>query len=118
MKKDLGFVNYLVEREKRQKRFFKDYLRYAKKIKIIAQKELGNVRVIVFGSILKKNEVPQDIDVLIISSKFKDYKKRREVLVKMWEAFDEYAPFEFHLITPEDYQNWYKNFIKKKVEIR
>ena len=35
----------------------------------------------------------------------------------MWEKFGDFFPFEFHLVTPEEYQNWYQKFIKEKIEI-
>lgn len=117
MKKERGFIDYLIRKEKREKRFFEDYLKYAREIKKIGKKELGKVKVIVFGSVLRKDEIPEDIDILVISEKFKDYKKRREFLIKMWKKFGSFAPFEFHLITPRDYREWYKNFIKEKIEI-
>ncbi len=117
MKKNFGFTDYLIQKEKKQRKFFQNYLKYAKEIKKVAQKELGKVRVIVFGSVLKKEEVPQDIDILVISPKFNDYKKRRELLCKMWRKFGDFSPFEFHLITPDDYKEWYKNFIKEKIEV-
>ena len=115
--KKYTFVDYLVQKEKAQKKIFKNYLNYAKKIKKIAQDLLGEVKVFIFGSVLKKNKIPNDIDILIISPQFKDYRKKREFRVKMWEKFGDFFPFEFHLVTPEEYQNWYQKFIKEKIEI-
>ena len=117
MKKHFTFTDYLIEREKKQRKVFKNYLKYAMEIKKIAKREVRDPKVIVFGSILRKNEIPQDIDILIISPDFQNHKKKGDFLVKMWKKFGSFAPFEFHLITEKNYQEWYKNFIKEKIEV-
>jgi len=37
--------------------------------------------------------------------------------VKIWKKIGFFSPFEIHLITPEEYKNWYQYFIKEKIEI-
>jgi predicted nucleotidyltransferase len=64
---------------------------------------------------LRKGEVPQDIDILIISPKLKTLNKKSEILKKIREKFS--TPFEFHLITPKEYREWYRHFIEEKIEI-
>jgi predicted nucleotidyltransferase len=112
-------VDLLIEKTKREEKYFKNYLSYAKVIKKEAQKLLGEVRVLIFGSVLKKDEIPRDIDILIISSKLEDMdpKNKREIRTKLWKAIGFTTPFEIHLIKPQDYKEWYKNFIKEFVEI-
>lgn len=110
-------VDLLIERTKEQDKYFKNYLRYARIIKNEAKKILGEARVIIFGSILEKDETPQDIDVLIISPKLKTPEKKSKTRTELWKRTGFSSPFEFHLITPRDYEDWYKNFIKKFVEI-
>jgi len=56
-------LDLLIEEAKEEEKYFKNYLSWAKKIKRKAQKLLGDkIKVFVFGSILRKNEVPGDID--------------------------------------------------------
>lgn len=112
-------VDLLIKKTKREKKYFKNYLSYAKVIKKESQKLLGEVRVLIFGSILRKDEIPRDIDVLIISSKLEDMdpQNKSEIRAKLWKAIGFTAPFEIHLIKPQDYKEWYKNFIREFVEI-
>lgn len=109
-------VEILVQRKKSQEKYFKNYLFFAKKIKKISQKFLGKARVIVFGSILRK-EVPRDIDILIISPEFKSWEKKRKLYLKISREIGILAPFEFHFVTEKEYQNWYKFFVKEKIEV-
>lgn len=110
-------IDYLIEEAKREEKYFKNYRKYGKMIKKVAKELLGEIRVFVFGSILKKDEVPRDIDILIISSKLKSSIKKSEIRAKIWEKLGFTHPFEIHLITPKEYKDWYKNFIKEKIEI-
>jgi len=110
-------IDLLIEEAKKEEKYFKNYLFWARKIKKEVENLLGNVMVFVFGSILNKNEVPQDIDILIISPKLKTSESKNEVRKKIWEKIGFFTPFEIHLITTEEYRDWYKNFIKEKIEI-
>ena len=110
-------IEILIKEAKKEEKYFKNYLNYAEKIKREAEKLLGKVKVYVFGSVLKKDEVPRDIDILIISSKFKTNTHRSEIRNKILENLNLPAIFEIHLITPKEYKEWYKNFIDKKIEI-
>ncbi len=116
MSKDI--IDILIEKKDREDKFFKNYLHYAKLIKEKSQKLLGPVRVFVFGSILRKNEIPNDIDIMVVSSELKDSEQRNKIRLKIWEKIGTGGPFEIHLITPEEYENWYSHFIKdEKLEI-
>lgn len=113
----MKLIDLLIERQRRQEKYFKNYPFYAKKIKKVAEELLGKTKVLVFGSILKKDELPRDIDILVISPKLRTSKKKSEIRVEFWQRLGTSFPFEIHLITPKDYQNWYKFFIKEKLEI-
>lgn len=110
-------VDYLIEEAREEEKYFKNYRKYAKLIKGRAEKLLGKVKVFVFGSILRKEEVPQDIDILIISPKLKTLTQKSKIRAELWKKIGFLAPFEIHLITPKEYENWYKFFIKEKIEI-
>lgn len=113
----LTLTDILMERRKKEEEYFKNYLSYARKIKKEAQRQLGEVKVFVFGSILRKDEVPQDIDVLIISPKLKKTSQKSKMLAEIWGEIGISSPFELHFITPEEYRNWYRYFLKEKREI-
>ena len=114
----MNLIDILTERRERQEKYFKNYLDYVKRIKKEAENLLGEVKVFIFGSILRKDEVPRDIDVLVISSKLEKTAKKSEIRAKIWQRLGFLSPFEIHLITPEEYQDWYKNFIKEKIEVK
>jgi len=110
-------VDLLIERKKEEEKYFQNYQRWAKVIKKEARKLLGEVKVFIFGSILRKEELPRDIDILIISPKLNTLRKKSKTRAELLKRTNLSYPFEIHLITPEEYRNWYRNFIKEKVEI-
>lgn len=116
---NLTLTDILIERRKKQKKYFKNYLGWAKLIKREAEKDLGKVKVLVFGSILRKDEVPRDIDILIISPKLENLEPelRNEIRTRIKKQLGFLSPFEIHLISPQDYEEWYKNFIEEFIEV-
>ena len=111
-------VDLLIEKREREEKYSKNYLFWAKEIKKEAEKILGGVKVLLFGSIIRGEAEPgSDIDILIISPKLKTPNQKSKIRVKIFEKIGFGSPFEIHLITPEEYQGWYQNFIKEKVEI-
>jgi len=110
-------IDILIEKAKKEEKYFKSYLDYVKKIKKEAQKLLGRVKIFVFGSILRKNEVAQDIDILIISPKFEVSEKKNEIRLKIQKKIGPDTPFEIHTITPKEYKEWYSHFIKEKIRV-
>jgi predicted nucleotidyltransferase len=116
----ITLTDILKERKEEKQKYFKNYLFYAKKIKDKAEEILGDCRVFVFGSILKGDYHPvlSDIDILIISSRSPaNSEQKAKIKVKILSEFEMGNPFEIHIITPDDYQNWYSKFIKEKAEI-
>jgi predicted nucleotidyltransferase len=113
-----NLIDILIEQAQEREKYFKNYLFYAKEIKKAAEEILGKVKVFVFGSILKKKEIARDIDILIVSPKLKTTAQKSKILAKLWKKFGIDIPFEFHLINPDEYKNWYRHFIKEKIEIK
>ncbi len=110
------FVDLLIERKKEREKYFRNYKFYCKKIKKEAKKILGkSLKVLVFGSLVKgKWNFQSDIDVLIISDNLpKDFEKRGEIRTKIKSKINPFSPFQLHLVTKEEFEKWYKNFIKK-----
>ena len=110
--KSLIAIRKKIVEEKRK--YFENYLEYARKIKEKAIEVLGEARVLVFGSIVKGNYGPNsDIDVLIISSKWTgDYEKDRLIKFKIKKLAGVKHPFQIHIATPKEFQNWWQKFIK------
>ncbi len=107
-------INKKIWEEK--KKYFENIDFYSRKIKRIAKKFLGDdVKVILFGSIVKGNWGPNsDIDVLIVSDKLSsNWIKNRWLRTKIKSSIDPFSPFQIHLARREDYENWYKKFIKE-----
>ncbi|MFN4227549.1 MAG: nucleotidyltransferase domain-containing protein [Candidatus Ratteibacteria bacterium] len=109
------FVQILKKRVKEREEYFKNYYLYCKKIKEEAEKILGKVKVVVFGSIVKNEYKPfSDIDVLIVTDNLSDtYEDRIKIKTEIKSKIGSFSPFQIHLITTSEYNNWYKKFIKK-----
>ena len=111
-------VDLLLEKKKKEAKYFKNYQDYAAKIKKIATELLGEIKFFVFGSVVEREAEPDsDIDILIISPRLKSSLEKSRIRTEIYKKIGYHTPFEIHLITPEEYQNWYRCFIKKKIEI-
>ena len=95
-----------------EKKYFENYIDYAKKIKEIAEREVGGVKVMVFGSVVEGRATPKsDIDILIVSDRIpKDIRSR--IRTKILKEIGLFSPFEIHIVNRKEF-GWYKNFIKK-----
>ncbi len=112
--KNLTLINKKIW--ERKKKYFENVEEYGKKIKKEATKILGPCRVLIFGSIVKGTWGPwSDIDVLIISEKLSsDWNENRILRTNIKSKIDPFSPFQLHLARPEEYENWYKKFIKEE----
>lgn len=110
-------VDFLIEKSKKEEKYFKNYLFYAKIIKKEAQKILRDVKVFVFGSILEKDEVHQDIDILIVSEDLTDNSKKTKARMELVKKIGIFSPFELHFADPQEYNDWWKYFLREKIEI-
>jgi len=93
--------------------------RYLEEIKKIAEEIFREKldRVIIFGSYVKGNMRPlSDIDVAIILKEQANEEERLRFYKEVNRRFGIH-PFEFHIITKEEWENWYKRFIKEYVEV-
>lgn len=113
-----SYLEILNEIKKENEKYFKNYKQYAKIAKRIAEKEIGKVKVFVFGSVVKKQHTPaSDIDLLIVSEKVPEkMKARAEIVAKILRRIGLLSPFEIHLINEREFK-WYKKFIDKKIAI-
>jgi len=108
---------------RKEEKYFKDPVKYARKIKQIASSLLDDpdVKVILFGSAARGEAIPgkSDIDILIVSTKIpKRASEQAKIRVKILEEIgDLAAPFEIHLATPQLYQKWYKKHIDVEIPV-
>ncbi|MGB9600000.1 MAG: nucleotidyltransferase domain-containing protein [Myxococcota bacterium] len=108
-----SFCKILAEINEKRKKYFDNPLFYAKKIKSIVSKKLPGARILLFGSAVEGNLRPgSDIDILIISPDIpSDIFSLAKIKLEIKNKFSD-APFEIHLATPDEFENWYKNFVK------
>jgi len=101
-----------------EKKYFENYIYYAKKIKEISESILGEVKVYVFGSVVDGEYTPSsDIDILIVSKNApsRQYEKAK-IVGEILRKIDIFAPFEIHIVTPREFK-WYKKFIRKVIKV-
>ncbi|HWP31855.1 MAG TPA: nucleotidyltransferase domain-containing protein [Fimbriimonadales bacterium] len=96
----------------------KNYRAIAVEVKKIAESLLGSVEVMVFGSVVKGKAGPNsDIDILILSKNMpKDYREQLKIKAQIRSHFPMLVPLQLHLVTPEEYEQWYSRFIKEDYE--
>jgi predicted nucleotidyltransferase len=113
-----SFYEIVLEEALERKEYLDNYLIYAREIKERAKKLLGDVKVFVFGSVVSGDYNPMsDIDILIISDNIPEGAiEQAKIKVLLTEGYKP-GVFQIHLAKPDEYENWYKNFIKCKVEI-
>ena len=111
-----SLVDILIERKREKEKYFRNYLKYAKLIKKLALRELKEVKVYVFGSIVKGNFLPtSDIDILIVSKNTpKNVSERARIQAKILKKIGIGSPFEIHLINEKEFE-WYEKFIDKRI---
>ncbi len=103
----------------RRKRYFDNWRRYAEVVKRVAEAELGEVEVYVFGSVVRGEAHPalSDIDVLVVSPRMPESNEERaRIRAKIDEELGPFNPFEVHLVSPREFE-WYKRFIDEMVPI-
>jgi len=102
---------------KEERKYFENYRDYVKKIKDIAKDEVGDVTVIVFGSVVEGKATPRsDIDVLVISENMPSGERRAILRGKILKEIGLFSPFEIHLANRKEFE-WYKRFLKKYEKI-
>ncbi len=111
-------VDLQLETLEEWREYYEKPLEYAEKIKSTVRKLDPEARVILFGSLVKGEMKPDsDIDVLIITRLASNVNTRMKLRVSIAREIGDCTPFEIHIVTPEEYESWYKKFIDKHIEI-
>jgi hypothetical protein len=101
----------MLDRMIKAKEMIKNYKEYLKIINKNIKLVLKDAQVYLFGSILEGNLVAaSDIDILIIADVPKKHLKRAEIIAKIEEksGLPLSHPFEFQLLTQEEFDTWNK----------
>jgi len=91
------------------KEMIKNHKKYLKTINMNIKLVLKESQIYLFGSIIEGNLVAaSDIDILIIADTPKKHLKRAEIIANIEEksGLPHSHPFEFHLITQEEFDKW------------
>ncbi len=69
-----------------------------------------------FGSILREDFGPNsDVDIIVISKNASPFSyERSKLIVEFRRIIGFVNSFEIHIVTPEEYEEWYSKFIKEK----
>lgn len=114
----MTFVDILIERATRRKKYFRRRQHYLRQIKQLMKRKVPDAKVYLFGSVARGDFwINSDIDVLIVSPSMpKQTMERSRISAEVHSAIGHGSPFEFHLVTPDE-MNWYERFIDKKIEV-
>ncbi len=105
----------------RERKYFENPKKYVKKLKEIVREKIDPyAKVYIFGSAVRGDFIlgKSDIDVLVVSDKVpKRLRERSIISVEFLKSINDiYAPFEVHFATKEEFEGWYKRFIKDDIE--
>ena len=99
----------MLDRMIKTKEMIKNHKKYLKTINKNIKLVLRESQIFLFGSILEGNLVAaSDIDILIIADIPKSHLKRAEIIANIEEksGLPLNHPFEFHLLTQEEFDTW------------
>jgi predicted nucleotidyltransferase len=106
----------VIETLERYEHYRTNWEKYLTEIKSMLLNLCPDAEIYVFGSIVKGNTHPtSDIDVLAVSTEFKNIRKRIDTHSKLKLLFPD-APFEFHLIYPEKFP-FYQKMAKEMIRV-
>lgn len=106
------------------RKHFENWESFARKVCKAIKLKLNDpeARVIVFGGVVKGTWNPafSDIDILIVSDKVVDdplWRAKTSIWLRNEAIEDAFAPFQFHYVTKEKFEGWYRKFVDVMYEI-
>ena len=109
----------LIEFARRRAEIVKNYQKFIPDIVSAIREILGDARVYLFGSIVEGRAAGgSDIDIMIVAN-VRGNLKKAEIIAKIEEkaGLPLDNPFEFHLLTEDEFERWRKIFKPKLVEL-
>ncbi|MFP3950518.1 MAG: nucleotidyltransferase domain-containing protein [Candidatus Bathyarchaeia archaeon] len=114
----VSLIDLQLHAQEERQRYLDNIDFYLELIKEVTSEEDPDSRVLVFGSYVKgEMRIDSDVDVLIITHLAEDTEERVRLRVRIARGVGIYSPFEFHIATREEYNNWYKNLIEEYMVI-
>lgn len=108
-------LRVLAEEWRRRQGVLKNARAYVRAIKEFCISNIDpECRVILFGSVARGDYRPDsDVDVLVITRRVKpgDPEDRARVSEAIYGFLGFRSPIELHVVTPEEYEGWYRHFI-------
>lgn len=96
--------------------YLRNYLGVGREVKRILSSIDPNVRVYIFGSVVKGYITAlSDIDILVVTE---NIDMKYEMMVRVYREVE--APIELHITTPGKFSSWYMRFISPNeiIEVR
>lgn len=113
-----NLVDLLYSRYLSRRKYIENLMAYLSRVREICRSVDPDCRTILFGSYARGTARPDsDVDILLVSKLAGDPWTRAKIFVKILEGLDPEHPFEIHIVTPEEYEKWYKKFIDVYVEV-
>ena len=118
MRRITSLVDLLLEEREEMRKYYEGAFQYLRRIKEAVRRFDREARVLLFGSFAKGTYRPDsDIDVLVVTKLADKLERRLEIRVRIAEDIGRCTPFEIHIVTPREYEEWYTKFIDRYVEI-
>lgn len=109
----VDYIDYMVSRIREKRRILENLEDILIRIRDISRQEDPEARVLLFGSIVEGRFRPDsDIDILIISGEAGDPMWRARLRMKIYREVGGREILELHIVTPKEYEDWFKRFIK------
>ena len=118
--KGMRYFDLLLERFKEREKYINNLDYYLNIIKKFFKEKFGDdAKIYLFGSYLTKNFGPNsDIDILVIKKGESLFvRDKSEIIAELRRIIGFVNPFEIHIVSEEEYDEWYSKFIKEKREI-
>lgn len=105
----------LVDRRRRERKFFDSPYYWTRQIKRVLSSQIDDVRVFLFGSVLRGESRPgSDIDILVYSPQLPDRQSERVALTaSLNDLLGLVHPFELHFANDREFA-WYRHFADMK----
>lgn len=114
----LTLIDLEIEHMRARESYIRDIPSYLKRIRDICKGFDQSCRLIVFGSFARGSmRVDSDVDVLVISGGAGSATFRAAMRAAIAREIGLVTPFEIHIVTPEEYEAWYKRFIDVYLEV-
>jgi hypothetical protein len=109
----MRYFDLLKKRAERRQNYLDNLPYYRAEIEKFFKAELGEASVRFFGSVLTGTfDAESDVDVLVVSPRTPPRLDARSRLIAELRSIIGFSsPFEIHLVTEEEYEDWYKNFL-------